>query len=105
MKRALRRYYKLMSDHFGPTHWWPGESAFEIAVGAILTQNTAWANVEKAIANLKRDGLLSPRAILEARVAQLESALKPSGYFRVKTLRLRSFCTFLEKEYGGSMKR
>jgi len=94
-----------MSDHFGPTHWWPGDSPFEIVVGAILTQNTAWTNVEKAIANLKREGLLSPRAVLDARKSKLESALRPSGFFRVKTKRLRSFCTYLVDEHGGSMKR
>lgn len=105
MKRTLRRYYGLMSAHFGPTHWWPGDSPFEIAAGAILTQNTAWTNVEKAIANLKREGLLSPKAILDAPNARLESALRPSGFFRVKARRLRSFCSFLIDDYGGSMKR
>lgn len=105
MKRALHLYYRLMLNHFGPTGWWPGDSAFEVAVGAILTQNTAWANVEKAIANLKHNRLLSPRAILACPKSRLESALRPSGFFRVKSRRLRSFCTFLVDEYGGSMKR
>jgi len=63
-EEALRRIYRLMEAQYGPTHWWPGDTAFEIAVGAILTQNTAWGNVEKAIANLKRGKLLSPHAIL-----------------------------------------
>lgn len=105
MKKTLQRYYDLMMDHFGPTGWWPGDSAFEIAVGAILTQNTAWANVEKAIANLKKERLLSPQAILACRKLRLESVLRPSGFFRVKARRLRSFCAFLADEYGGSMKR
>lgn len=105
MKKTLQRYYGLMMDHFGPTGWWPGDSAFEIAVGAILTQNTAWANVEKAIANLKKERLLSPGAILACRRPRLESVLRPSGFFRVKARRLRSFCAFLADEYGGSMKR
>ncbi|MDK1022119.1 MAG: hypothetical protein QGD90_10830, partial [Candidatus Hydrogenedentes bacterium] len=73
MKKSLQRYYDLMKSHFGPTGWWPGDSAFEIAVGAILTQNTAWVNVEKAIANLKHDCLLSPGAILACRKPRLES--------------------------------
>jgi endonuclease-3 related protein len=94
-----------MSRHFGPTGWWPGDTPFEIAVGAILTQNTAWRNVEGAIANLKRARLLSPAAILNCRTSQLETALRPSGYFRVKAKRLRSFCLHLAETYGGSMAR
>ncbi len=105
MKRILHRYYDLMVDHFGPTNWWPGDSAFEIAVGAILTQNTAWRNVEKALANLKGKDLMSPRAVLDCRSPRLETALKPSGFFRVKARRLRSFCAFLVQGYGGSMSR
>ena len=101
----LRRYYDLMHAHFGPTGWWPGDSAFEIAVGAILTQNTAWINVEQAIDNLKRKRILSPSAILDANTSSLHSALRPSGYFRVKAKRLRSFCDFLVRRHGGSMKR
>ena len=105
VRATLERMYELMSDHFGPTQWWPGDTPFEIAVGAILTQNTAWTNVEKAIANLKRLGLLSPRAILACPTQQIEQALAPSGYFRVKTKRLRSFCAYLVQRYGGSMAR
>ena len=104
-RKALTRIYDLMSAHFGPTHWWPGDTPFEIAAGAVLTQNTAWTNVEKAIANLKRENLLSPRAILECPNGTLERALAPSGYFRVKTKRLRSFCAYLVERYGGSMAR
>lgn len=105
MRKTLERFYRLMSGHFGPTGWWPGGSAFEIAVGAVLVQNTAWRNVEKAIATLKRRRLLSPKAILAAPVSELEEALVPAGYFRVKTARLRSFCEFLVSRYGGSMAR
>ena len=94
-----------MAGHFGPTGWWPGDSAFEVSVGAILTQSTAWVNVEKAIANLKGGRLLSPRAILDSPVEALELALKPSGYFRVKTRRLRSFCEYLVERHEGSLKR
>jgi len=103
--RILHQYYRLMASHFGPTLWWPGDSPFEIAVGAILTQNTAWTNVEQAIANLKRKKLLSPRSILKCRTKELHAALKPSGYFRVKSDRLRSFCAHLVENYGGSMVR
>jgi endonuclease-3 related protein len=105
VKRALREVYERLEEHYGPTHWWPGETAFEVAVGAVLTQNTAWSNVEKAIANLKRERLLNPKAILACPDARLHAALRPSGYFRVKTKRLRSFCGHLVGRYGGSMAR
>jgi endonuclease-3 related protein len=94
-----------MEQRYGPTGWWPGDTPFEIAVGAILTQNTAWRNVERAIDNLRAQRLLSPRAILRAGDVLLESALRPSGYFRVKTRRLRCFCAHLVDRYGGSMAR
>ena len=105
MRQALLRFYELMSVHYGPTGWWPGDSAFEIAVGAILTQNTSWTNVERAIANLKGARLLAPRRILDCPPDELEAALRPSGYFRVKARRLRSFCAYLVDRHRGSMKR
>lgn len=105
MKPVLEDFYRRMAAHYGPTGWWPGDTPFEIAVGAVLTQNTAWTNVEKAIANLKRERLLAPKAILEADDERLEAALRPSGYFRLKTKRLRSFCRHLADRYGGSMAR
>lgn len=104
-KRALMALYDRLAAHYGPTHWWPGDSPFEIAVGAILTQNTAWRNVERAIANLKKRRLLRPKALLECGLDTLHEALRPSGYFRVKALRLRSFCGYLAERYQGSMKR
>ena len=105
MKRVLVEFYDRMAAYYGPTHWWPGDTPFEIAVGAVLTQNTAWGNVEKAIANLKRETPLSARAIVECPAAKLEWMLRPSGFFRVKAKRLRSFCQYLVERYGGSMKR
>jgi len=105
MKRVLMDYFLRMEKHFGPTHWWPGDTPFEIAIGAILTQNTAWTNVEKAIANLKREKLLSPKAILNCQQEVLESALRPSGYFRQKSERVRRFSQYLTDNYGGSMAR
>lgn len=104
-RRTLEAYFRRMMRHYGPTGWWPGDTPFEIAVGAILTQNTAWRNVEQAIANLKRANLLDPRAILACEPDVLEQALRPSGYFRVKAQRLRSFCRHLVDAYGGSMER
>ena len=101
----LRDFYTRMSAHYGPTGWWPGESPFEIAIGAILVQNTAWSNVEKAIANLKREKLLAPDAIIAAELPTLEAALRPSGYFRQKARRVRLFCQHLIDLYGGSITR
>ena len=103
VRRTLREIYDRMAAHFGPTHWWPGDSPFEIAAGAILTQNTAWTNVEKAIENLKRAKKLSPRAILECDDDVLHELLRPSGYFRVKAIRLRAFCKHLMARYDGDM--
>ncbi len=101
----LSDFYNRMSAHYGPTHWWPGDTDFEIAIGAILTQNTAWTNVEKAIINLKAAGLLSPRGILAASDEALETALRPSGYFRQKAKRVRLFCEHLMAHHNGSLKR
>jgi endonuclease-3 related protein len=101
----LQDFYGRMSAHYGPTHWWPGDTDFEIAIGAILTQNTAWTNVEKAIVNLKAARLLSPKAMLAASDAALETALRPSGYFRQKAKRVRLFCEHLMTHYGGSLRR
>ena len=105
VKRTLLRYYARMSGHFGPTHWWPGDTPFEIAIGAILTQNTAWTNVEKAIANLKSAKRLDPQAMLGCPRKELEEALVPSGYFRVKASRVVNFCQYLVDRYGGDMAR
>ncbi len=105
MKAVLHDLYDRMAAHYGPTRWWPGDTPFEIAVGAILTQNAAWSNVTRAIDNLKRARLLNPRRILACPDETLEEALRPSGYFRVKARRVRGFCAYLVERYGGSMAR
>ena len=105
MRAILQDIHGRLEVHYGPTHWWPGDSPFEIAVGAILTQNAAWANVEKAIANLKERRLLAPAKILACREARLHDTIRPSGFFRVKADRLRSFCQYLIDRYRGSMAR
>ncbi len=105
MTPVLADLYKRMSAHYGTTHWWPGDTPFEIAIGAILTQNTAWTNVEKAIANLKSARLLAPKAMLACPDGDLEAALRPSGYFRQKAVRVRGFSRHLIDHYGGSMAR
>jgi len=101
-KKLLQIYNKLYPA-FGPQHWWPGDTPFEIAVGAILTQNTNWGNVEKAIANLKKEKALSAKAIHDMPLKKLASLIQPSGYFNVKAKRLKSFINFLMNEYHGSM--
>jgi len=99
----LLEIYRKLFDTFGPQHWWPGETAFEVAIGAILTQNTNWGNVEKAIYNLKSEGKLRASAIHKMTSESLASLIRPAGYFNVKAKRLRNFIDFLVREYGGSM--
>ncbi|MEY2340748.1 endonuclease III domain-containing protein [Acidithiobacillus sp. IBUN Pt1247-S3] len=90
--------HQQLLAHWGAQHWWPAETSFEVMVGAILTQNTAWTNVEKAIARLRAAELLSVPAILASGEMELETCLHPSGYYRVKTRRLRALCAFLREE-------
>ncbi len=101
----LRSYFDSLLAAHGPQHWWPGRTRFEIIVGAILTQNTSWANVERAIRNLRAARLLSPGAIRSAPSAKLSQLLRPSGYFRQKTKTLKSFVKFLHDAHGGSLTR
>ncbi len=101
--RVLHDIYNLLFRHFGPLKWWPGDSPFEIAVGAILTQNTNWTNVEKAIANLKKENVLDVSSLDEMNSRRLASLIKPAGYFNVKTKRLKNFFTLLRGRYQGSM--
>ena len=102
---ALRRAYRLMRAHFGHLHWWPGETPFEVCVGAILTQNTAWSNVERAIANLKAARVLEPGKLFALSEPQLAALIRPAGYFNVKARRLRSFLRVLVEEFGGELER
>jgi endonuclease-3 related protein len=88
----LRAIYERLFSHYGPQGWWPGETPFEVMVGAVLTQNTAWSNVEKAIVNLKANEALAPEALLALPHPQLAEWLRPSGYFNVKARRLSEFC-------------
>ena len=96
----LQSIRDAMSRHFGRLHWWPGETPFEVCVGAILTQNTAWTNVERAIERLKAADLLALPALLAADPATLSEAIRPSGYYNVKTQRLRNLCVFLDRQGG-----
>jgi len=95
---TIRGLYRALSQALGPSRWWPGETPFEVAVGAILTQNTNWKNVEKAIANLKAADALTVQGLRALPPAQVEELIRPAGYFRVKTRRLADFLDFLEQE-------
>lgn len=101
----LREIYKRLLKTFGPQHWWPGETPFEVMVGAILTQNTNWGNVERAIRNLKAHHQLSPSALHKISAAELAPLIRPAGYFNVKAKRLKNFVEFLFKEYDGDLKK
>jgi endonuclease-3 related protein len=105
MPEKLVLMYKKLYACFGPQHWWPGETSFEVTVGAILTQNTNWSNVERAIANLKKDKALSPKALHNMSHSRLASLIRPAGYFNIKAKRLKNFISFLIDEYHGSMFR
>jgi endonuclease-3 related protein len=101
----LVRAFDFLRRHFGPQRWWPGDTPFEVCVGAILTQNTAWTNVEKAIANLRRDRVLTPERLRALSHHRLASLIRPAGYFNVKARRLRSFLDFLHGEFRGDLTR
>src|SRR3979490_827896 len=92
---ALRPYYAALFAAHGPQHWWPGRTAFEVIVGAILTQNTSWSNVEIAMRNLRREKLLTPRAIERTPLPRLAQLIRSSGYFRQKAKKLKGFVRFL----------
>jgi endonuclease-3 related protein len=104
-KRILLELYSRLFEAFGPRYWWPGDSGFEVAVGAILTQNTAWRNVTKAIKNLKDKGLLSPEALYHVPVEDLASVIRPAGYYNIKAQRLKHFMQFLFRESSGNLDR
>jgi endonuclease III related protein len=103
-EKKLVRIYDALYTSFGPQYWWPGETQFEVAVGAILTQNTNWGNVEKAIKNLKAKRLLRPSALHNLLHENLAELLRPAGYFNIKAKRLKNFVWFLMENYQGSMK-
>ena len=99
----LRQYYRVLYQAWGAQHWWPAETRFEVIVGAYLTQNTAWTNVERALVNLRAAGVLSVKGIHGIALARLERLIRPSGYFRQKAKRLKTFVAFVDEEYDGSL--
>jgi endonuclease III related protein len=96
----LRATFEWLYEAYGPQHWWPGDTPFEVMIGAILTQNTAWSNVEKAMASLKAVDCLSPEAIFALPHESLAGLLRPSGYFNVKARRLQDFCEWYLAQGG-----
>lgn len=99
-KRRLHQVFRVLHQTHGPQHWWPADSRFEVMVGAVLTQNTAWSNVERAIVALKDAHVLSPEALLALSDAELARLIRPSGYFNVKARRLKALCRWC-LEHGG----
>ena len=99
----LLEIYSKLLNHFGHRRWWPGDTPFEVCVGAILTQNTAWTNVEKAIKNIKEAGLMDPFQLLDADDAEIGKLIKPSGYYNIKTKRLKAFLEVLVEKYHGDI--
>ncbi|MFH0799313.1 MAG: endonuclease III domain-containing protein [Pseudomonadota bacterium] len=104
-KNILMEGFSRLRSRFGPRHWWPGDTPFEVMVGAILTQNTNWKNVERAIGNLKSRRLLDPHKLLDLHPATLAPLIRPAGYFRVKTDRLKAFLKFFVENYDGDVVR
>jgi len=103
IQARLIAIYKRLYNYFGPRHWWPADTPFEVIVGAILTQNVAWKNVEQAIANLKAAGLLDAEAMYRATAAELEPLIRPAGYYRTKAKKLKAFVEHLWQRYNGSL--
>ncbi len=103
--KKLLKIYQKMFDAFGPRQWWPGETPFEVVIGAILTQNTNWSNVEKAIKNLKTAGKLSPEGIYGLSITELAELIKPSGFFNVKAKRVKAFINWLFSRYEGNLSK
>jgi len=98
---GLRRVYRRLLLHFGHAGWWPGETPFEVCLGAILTQNTSWTNVEKALDGLRRRGLLSYDGLRGLPPSRIAPLIHSSGYYNVKARRLKAFVVFLGREYAG----
>ena len=102
-KKAYQELYEILFAHFGPQHWWPGETAIEIVVGAVLTQNTNWTNVATAINNLQNAGVLSYPALLEMSMEELAANIRPSGYYNIKAKRLKNLLLMIRDRYDGNL--
>jgi endonuclease-3 related protein len=105
MKNRLIEIFDRLLEYFGPRFWWPADSPFEVCVGAILTQNTNWGNVEKALDNIKGRDMLSPGALRKIPTGELAELVRPAGYFNLKSSRLKDFIVWLFDRYEGSLER
>jgi endonuclease-3 related protein len=103
IKYYLQQIYDVLYDYFGDLHWWPADSPFEVIVGAILTQNTAWRNVAAAIEKLKETDILTPEGISRVDIDTLAALIRPSGYYHIKARRLKAFIHYLHTEYNGNV--
>jgi endonuclease-3 related protein len=103
MLTELQEAFQRLLAAFGPQHWWPGDSAFEVMVGTVLVQNTAWRNVERAIANLRDANLMDPRKLYALPVDELAELIRPAGYYQVKARRLRNLLQLVVESYDGSL--
>lgn len=104
-RATLLNIFNRLLDHYGPLQWWPAETPFEVCVGAILTQNTSWSNVEKAISALRQADVLTPEGLRTIEPEQLAFLIRPSGFFNVKSRRLKEFIVWLFDRYDGSLER
>jgi len=102
-RNLFLRVYDRLYDHYGPQYWWPGESNLEIMVGAVLTQNTNWINVEKAIDNLKNSDQLSFSCLQNMPIEELAEYIRPAGYYNIKARRLKNLFQMIEDEYEGEI--
>ncbi len=100
---SLKHIFAALLSHFGARDWWPAETPFEVVAGAILTQNTAWRNVERAIVALKAEGPLTPESLLRLEPQRLEALIRPAGFFRQKAERLQLFSAYLMNHYEGDL--
>ena len=105
IRKKLMAVYRTLLKAYGAQHWWPAKTPFEVMVGAVLTQNTAWSNVEKAIANLKHVRLLTPNGLDRAPESRLAAFIRPSGYYNVKAKRLKNLVGFVRDRYSGSLRK
>jgi endonuclease-3 related protein len=103
VKDRLLELYRLLFEAFGPQGWWPGESPFEVALGAILTQNTNWLNVSRVITALKAEGCLDPLILGEMPESELAQRFRPAGYYNLKARRVKNFLDFFAQRFGNSM--
>jgi len=102
---SLLDSYTALYHHFGKQNWWPADTKFEVIIGAILTQNTNWQNVEKAISNLRKKKLLRLDKLKNIKTSALAQLIRPAGYYNIKAQRLKNFIDFLYQRYQGSLKK